>query len=381
MSDEQLFRTITMKPLKKPPTKADGLEVYYLHELYLASLAAYDETDFYDLAHHIVRLAVLKLDFDRVGVLLYDDATETIHGTWGTNARGEIIDESTLHTPATDKLSPIVKAVHDRGQVVVWENTPIVEFSETEDAQIEVIGKGWNAAYAFWYGGKPVGWIAADNALTHKEFDSIHQQLFRMMGDLLGEGFRQIRQNNEINQLNQKLESLNEQLTREATHDHLTGLANRKFFYQTFESKYSFCLREGHNLAVALLDLDHFKQVNDQFGHAKGDITLQALANTFHRVLRSHDFIARLGGEEFVLILVGKTQEQALQCCERLRLATENSVALASGLDKPVTISIGLHHQETPKDVSTMLRKADKALYFAKGNGRNQVQAYQNTMK
>ncbi|WP_119396389.1 sensor domain-containing diguanylate cyclase [Salinibius halmophilus] len=377
MASDQLFRTITMKPLKKPPSKEDGLEVYYLHELYLASLAAYDETDFYDMAQHIVRLAVNKLDFDRFGVLLYDDVTETIHGTWGTDARGNIVDESTCHTPATEKLSPIVKEVRDRGQIVVWEDTPIVEFSETEEAQIEVIGQGWNAAYAFWYAGKPVGWIAADNALQHGPFDSIHQQLFRMMGDLLGESFRQIKQNNEITQLNQKLEALNEQLSKEASHDHLTGLPNRKLFYQTFDKKHSFCAREGHCLAIALLDLDHFKCVNDEFGHATGDSALQALAQTFKKVLRNHDFVARLGGEEFAIMIVGKTRAESLAVCERVRAAVEEFVGPAAGLRQPITASIGLYHREQPEDVSAMLKYADKALYLAKDQGRNQVVAFE----
>lgn len=379
MADDDLFRTITIKPLQKPPAKSDGIEVYYLYELYLASLAAYDEVDFYDLAKQVVKLAIEKLDFERLGVLLYDHSTETIHGTWGTDTQGRLIDESNHHTPATEKLRPIVDEVADRGQIVVWQDTPIVEFSQTDDAEIEIIGRGWNAAYAFWFGGQPVGWIAADNALHHTAFDSIHQQLFRMMGDLLGEGFRQIKQNGEIYQLNQKLEALNEQLTKEANHDHLTGLANRKLFYKTFERQASYCQREGCSLALALLDLDHFKRINDRYGHSKGDLALQTVARIFKQTLRAHDFVARLGGEEFVIILSGKTEQEAWQCCERIRQKVAEHAAKQAGLDTCLTVSIGIFHQQAVQDVNTMLKHSDQAMYQAKDKGRNQVVIFEQT--
>jgi diguanylate cyclase (GGDEF)-like protein len=126
---------------------------------------------------------------------------------------------------------------------------------------------------------------------------------------------------------------------------------------------------------VAALDVDHFKKINDTYGHAVGDAVLQQLAQLLRHRLRSADLLARIGGEEFVAVLVGIAPPQAAEICERLRLAVgeHDWASLAEGLVVRISVGIagGAPQQNPPHD--TLLHRADRALYAAKRGGRNRV--------
>lgn len=162
-----------------------------------------------------------------------------------------------------------------------------------------------------------------------------------------------------------------------ATHDTLTGFFNRRFFMenarQTIEAT-----RRAHAgaLSVLMLDLDHFKRVNDTWGHAAGDAALARFADTIRAHVRSSDLVARLGGEEFAILLPRATADQAMRIAEKLRHAVANTPATP---DVPaITVSIGVSSLGGATDtLDRLLDRADKALYRAKANGRNCVQAAQ----
>lgn len=372
MDEIPLFRTITVKPLEKPLQRSDGLELFYLYQTYLASLKAGDINRFADLARLVVDLALTALDFDRVGVLLLDADTQCIRGTWGTNGQGELVNEESLSAPVEDKLSPILNAVQDKGQIVVWEQTPIVDFVPGKSGLV-IIGEGWNSAYGFWFEGQLVGWIAADNVLTGQVFSPIHQQLFRMLGDLLGEHYRRIQHHLRIQELNEELASMNQRLVREATHDHLTGLPNRRFFYDFYSRIRAISQREHKRFALVLLDLDYFKALNDTYGHQKGDLALQALASIFASSIRESDFVARLGGEEFVFIVQADSKQQLMVFCQRLKQRIESELFVSLELHKPITASLGAFLPQHMPDIDAMMRQADLCLYQAKDAGRNSI--------
>ncbi|MEW6558840.1 MAG: diguanylate cyclase [Pseudomonadota bacterium] len=165
--------------------------------------------------------------------------------------------------------------------------------------------------------------------------------------------------------------ALERRLEHLATCDSLTGIHNRRSVLAILEQ----LLQRGAPFSVLLLDLDHFKRVNDGYGHAAGDEVLSGFARIISREKRSRDFFGRLGGEEFLLILDGADEAEALQIAERLRLAVS-----AQALDLPgdaslaLTVSIGLT-QRRPDDRRTadVLVRADQALYRAKAAGRNRV--------
>ncbi|MBC7956341.1 MAG: diguanylate cyclase [Cytophagales bacterium] len=163
------------------------------------------------------------------------------------------------------------------------------------------------------------------------------------------------------------------ELRRYVLADPLTGLGNRRQVERELPRLLSHSLRSGEPLAMAVLDLDHFKQVNDRFGHAVGDAVLMAVADLFRARVRGGDLIARMGGEEFLIVLAHASLEWARDACERLRVAIESHdwEQVAAGLK--VTISIGLCLAGPRLDATQLLEQADLALYQAKNEGRNRV--------
>lgn len=157
--------------------------------------------------------------------------------------------------------------------------------------------------------------------------------------------------------------------------DPLTGISNRRAFLQDADA---LARRDGgvsHPAAVMLIDLDHFKSINDRFGHAVGDRVLEVFAETAQKTLRSSDLVGRLGGEEFAAILYDAPHERALAIAERLRLAFAQMTQEVDGHPVCATLSVGMVHCETPLiDVPVLLAQADQALYYAKERGRNRVE-------
>lgn len=171
------------------------------------------------------------------------------------------------------------------------------------------------------------------------------------------------------------LRGMMRQLEDLASTDELTGLYNRRHFLRRAEAELS-RLRAGHRSGLALIDLDYFKRINDQHGHATGDRVLQTFAAVARSCLRDDDVLARYGGEEFVLLLPSTDAEQFSACCERLREAFANAQPLDVQLQAgQLSLSVGLTLLEAGDDLDESLQRADEALYRAKKNGRNRCEA------
>lgn len=170
--------------------------------------------------------------------------------------------------------------------------------------------------------------------------------------------------------LNQRLQRTNSALANEAHFDHLTGVLTRRRFLALFDT----VLMRAHNraepLTLVLADLDHFKRINDTWGHAVGDMALQRFASLVTGVLRSSDLVGRLGGEEFAIVMGRTTLETATEVAERLRTAVaETDETFPTGLS--MTVSMGMTVCRPGDTASEMLKRADLALYRAKESGRN----------
>ncbi len=151
--------------------------------------------------------------------------------------------------------------------------------------------------------------------------------------------------------------------------DNLTGLENRRAFDRILNEEASRTERSHSPLALAIIDVDHFKSFNDEFGHAAGDMALQQLAMVLGGQARTYDHVARFGGEEFAVVLPDTSVEAATVVTERIRAAVE-----AFRWDRrPLTVSIGFATMATVTDSMTILERADQALYQAKHQGRNRV--------
>lgn len=159
-----------------------------------------------------------------------------------------------------------------------------------------------------------------------------------------------------------------------ATRDDLTGLFNRRHMQSVLDAELQRSLRSGRPFCVAMIDLDHFKRINDTLGHAAGDAVLRAFADRATATLRTYDVLARWGGEEFLLLMCDTPAAAARLGVERLqeRVATLNLPGLASV--GRVTFSAGLAEHRAEDDVDQTLARADQALYQAKAAGRNRVE-------
>jgi diguanylate cyclase (GGDEF)-like protein len=173
----------------------------------------------------------------------------------------------------------------------------------------------------------------------------------------------------------------NARLFDSATFEGLTGLYRREALLEILDREWSRSQRYDRPLAVAIADLDHFKEVNDRHGHLTGDVVLQRVAHELRNLLRETDFIGRYGGEEFLMVLPETTLEGAARLAEKVRqrIATLE-VPSESGRPVGVTLSIGVSSRDVVRDddrarARALIAAADEALYAAKNNGRNRVEA------
>lgn len=163
------------------------------------------------------------------------------------------------------------------------------------------------------------------------------------------------------------------QLEMLATTDELTGLANRRRFVEIAERDLARSAREATPATLIMMDLDHFKSVNDRFGHASGDLVLRAVTAACSSQLRAVDVFGRLGGEEFAVFLANIEPERALEVAERMRVAAGRRRVSIHGRDVGVTVSLGLAHAQPGESLDSLLARADAALYRAKEGGRDRV--------
>lgn len=241
-------------------------------------------------------------------------------------------------------------------------NFPVVMLSSTEDPK--------QKAAAFTAGGNDylIKWPDRIELLARIRYHSQCYIALKQRDD----AFRALR----VSQ--RKLAETNLQLQRLASHDGLTNIPNRRHFDECLNEEWYRATREQSWLAVAMLDIDHFKQFNDLYGHLAGDACIQAVVKAVSSCLkRPTDMVARYGGEEFVLILPGTQGEGALGLCESIRQAVEalQITHEKSSVGAYVTLSIGVAVLIPERDspASALLAAADAALYTAKSEGRNRA--------
>jgi diguanylate cyclase (GGDEF)-like protein len=170
-------------------------------------------------------------------------------------------------------------------------------------------------------------------------------------------------------------ESFHENLLSSALRDGLTKLFNRRYFMDRLDSELRFAQRHETSLSLLMLDIDHFKKVNDTHGHPAGDAVLVQLANVLSKAVRNEDVVARVGGEEIAIVLRAIGVDGAAQMAERLRRLVDQTSTWIQGTEIKATVSIGVAgFPSTPvKSIEQLLEAADRALYRAKNAGRNRV--------
>lgn len=178
-----------------------------------------------------------------------------------------------------------------------------------------------------------------------------------------------------------EFKNIEQELYHQATHDSLTGLYNRRHLECTAQREYAVMLRSKQPLTAIMFDIDHFKQVNDTYGHAVGDQVLQALASRITPRLRQEDQLFRSGGEEFVLLLPDTSATEATIIAEKIRtVVSRKPIQTDEGDSLTITISLGIETIEKalPGGYTELLANADAAMYHAKRTGRDRLVLYRH---
>ncbi|MBW2734521.1 MAG: GGDEF domain-containing protein [Deltaproteobacteria bacterium] len=274
-----------------------------------------------------------------------------------TNLR--LVDGAGFPAASRNQITCTVEHQHCRE---VLTRRGVISCSQQLRKMLRTIGVDAVDAASIWHGDQLFGMIVIGNS----QGDSVTvKRILAMVTDLTGVGLTAA--------------SRIHRMRREAERDALTGLANRRTLVRRLKSELDRTLAYDTHLSLAMIDVDNFKNYNDQNGHQAGDEALKGVAQAISKVTRRTDLVARYGGEEFTVLLLGADPQQALMHAERLR-QTVASTPFAHGHKQPlgvVSISVGL--ATAPMDASrieALFEAADKALYEAKEQGRNRVVAY-----
>jgi diguanylate cyclase len=202
--------------------------------------------------------------------------------------------------------------------------------------------------------------------------DSLVEETSRIVG-------RGERIGHDLKQSSDKIDALErtlEDLRREATTDSLTGIANRRCFDMSLQTMSGDAMNSGDDLSLLLIDIDHFKMVNDTWGHATGDAVIQLVAATLAQSVKGQDCVARYGGEEFAIILPATSIDAAMRVAENIRTALARRLFVPRDVEETicaVTVSIGVACYEPGEPLAQWIERADAALYQAKKTGRDRV--------
>lgn len=211
---------------------------------------------------------------------------------------------------------------------------------------------------------KPKQWTERDiEVLSDLARSTMREiELRRLIAESAATNLRLLEEMQKVNELNQRLEEL-------TTTDALTGVKNRRAFEHSLAQELALVDRRATPLSLLIADVDNFKRINDSHGHAAGDTALRTIATVLGTCARNVDMVARIGGEEFAVILPNTDQAEALIVAERMRCA----VADEPWPHEPLTISLGMATLLTQESASSLFARADNAMYLAKSGGRNRV--------
>ena len=327
-----------------------------------------------DVLNHIYESFQEHLPYDRISLALLESDRNKLKLHWSRASydKPELI--SGLSIPMTDRS---LHTLIDLNEMLIIDdlNTHLQMYAESRLAQA-IFKEGIRSCLIcpLIADGKPIGFLFF-SCRKKNAYKNLHKDLSLQIASQLAVIIEKTQLYKGI-KLNKQLIAQKKSLEQRVTHDALTGLLNRPAIFDILHKQILRAKRGGFGIAVIMIDIDHFKNINDTCGHPAGDTVLCEIANRLTQSARSHEYIGRYGGEEFLAIISPFSQEGAVKAAERFRKAIANEEINTNQTLIPVTISLGvaIATGEESLDEHLLLQRADDALYQAKHKGRNRVE-------
>ncbi|MDV6340540.1 diguanylate cyclase [Nitrosomonas sp. Is35] len=327
-----------------------------------------------DVLNHIYESFQTHLPYDRISLALLESDRNKLKLHWSRASydKPELI--SGLSIPMTDRS---LHTLIDLNEMLIIDdlNTHLQRYAESRLAQA-IFKEGIRSCLIcpLIADGKPIGFLFF-SCRKKNAYKNLHKDLSLQIASQLAVIIEKTQLYKGI-KLNKQLIAQKKSLEQRVTHDALTGLLNRPAIFDILHKQILRAKRGGFGIAVIMIDIDHFKNINDTCGHPAGDAVLCEIANRLTQSARSHEYIGRYGGEEFLAIISPFSQEGAVKAAERFRKAIASEEINTNQTLIPVTISLGvaIATGEESLDEHLLLQRADDALYQAKHKGRNRVE-------
>ena len=312
------------------------------------------------------------IPYDRIGLALLEEDRTVVRARWARSEASEIKLALGYSAPlAGSSLETVMRTGRPR---ILNDLEAYLEAHPGSASTRLIVAEGMRSSLTcpLVVKGEPAGFLFF-SCTRRGAYTESHQQLFMQIAGQLALILEKGRLYAELLRLNERLKETMDSLERLATRDSLTGLWNRRSILDLLQRELARCAREGRTLAAVMVDIDHFKRVNDEIGHLAGDEVLREVTRRVGSSLRSADVLGRLGGEEFLIILSPADEPSAREVMERARLACAAAPIVSDSSSFEVTVSLGAavvaarHGENLP----AVLRAADRALYRAKHGGRN----------
>jgi diguanylate cyclase (GGDEF)-like protein len=306
------------------------------------------------------------IPYDRIGCALLDDAGLMLRSHWArANYPGIRIKTGFSATMANSSLEQIIQSNEPR--ILNDLEQYLLENPRSAATQL-IVAEGIRSSLTcpLVVGGKAIGFLFFSSR-QKATYSNQHQNIYMQTAGLVSLVV-------EKSLLYQKLHDSNLQLQKKSEHDSLTGVMNHGAIKAWLETSLHRSRLEHRSLAIIMVDLDHFKRINDTHGHQAGDATLHAVARAIHKDLRGNDQLGRYGGEEFLIVLQDADLEEAALVAERIRETIARLDVRHNDRRVPVTVSLGVAATQGEDTAQALHARADEALYRAKGNGRNRVE-------
>jgi diguanylate cyclase (GGDEF)-like protein len=312
------------------------------------------------------------IPFDRIGLALVEDGGEVVRARW---ARSEATSICLNEGYAVPLEGSSLQAILQSGKPRIINDLELYLGEHPQsDSTRRIVQEGMLSSLTcpLIALGKPIGFIFFSSKKINT-YEDLHQELFLRIAGQLSMILEKSRLYQQVIELNQQLLDVQGALEHQATHDGLTEVWNRGAILKVLEKELARSQRESQPLSVVMTDIDHFKALNDTYGHQVGDAVLREVANRLSSALRSAESVGRYGGEEFLIVLYPCNESSAWKLMERLRQHVDAKAVLAEGEEIHTTISLGaaVVFETAEIESGALVRVADQALYRAKNGGRN----------